>query len=237
MHPWTGHSGLEPTPFLHRCTRDDLMRKLLLALVVAASASCSSTRDANTENFAAAIRADANHRDERLCIFVSAGLAPDREYSENPTLVPDEHDPQKAALISAGLITRVLHERGTYLAEYLFVFEYHNTDLGQRYAINGPSVVPPVYCYATVALDRIVNYTEPADAGGATASQVRFTYKVENVAPWALNPAVQQAFPDVPSYLARQSTEQSLTLWLTHDGWEVAPNQCGVVCLPPRPGT
>jgi hypothetical protein len=54
---------------------------------------------------------------------------------------------------------------------------------------------------------------------GISQADVSYTYKVMNLATWAEQPKIQQAFPDIGSTVNGTQTIQ--TIGLTNNGWEV----------------
>jgi hypothetical protein len=78
------------------------------------------------------------------------------------------------------------------------------------------------FCYGQKAVDSIVKWTEPAVMGPYTQSEVTYSYKVVNLASWAEQPGIQQAFPDIRSSIQDASKlNQRAGLVLTNQGWEV----------------
>lgn len=69
----------------------------------------------------------------------------------------------------------------------------------------------PQLCYGTRQVVDILNFTGPAEANGVRASNVRYTYKLVDIAPWADSPSVKAK--------DNNATEDSDDLVLTDKGW------------------
>ncbi len=58
--------------------------------------------------------------------------------------------------------------------------------------------------------------------GTFSQTEVTYTYKIVDAAPWAQRPEVQQAFPDIRTTVDGTSkTTEVAGLQLTSNGWEV----------------
>jgi hypothetical protein len=67
-------------------------------------------------------------------------------------------------------------------------------------------------------VDSITHWT----TGSKSAAEVTYTYRIVNLATWAQQPEIQQAFPDIQASLSGATkTEQIIGLQLTDKGWEV----------------
>ncbi len=85
--------------------------------------------------------------------------------------------------------------------------------------------VPLRLCYATVTIDRVDNFTVPADALGQHISEVTYYEKFVSVQPWAKDPRIGAAFPELRSELEHLPTMPAkITVTLTDKGWEVEGN-------------
>ncbi len=68
--------------------------------------------------------------------------------------------------------------------------------------------------------DTGTSYTEPADMMGLRASQVRYRYRLEDIAPWAQSAALRSALPRLASALDKPEGEDKAALILTSEGWQ-----------------
>jgi len=74
-------------------------------------------------------------------------------------------------------------------------------------------------CYGTPQVVEIVNFTEPAEAMGAKVSNVQYTYKLVDVAPWASDPALINQFEWLSERISNDSITKDDDLVLTNNGW------------------
>ena len=104
------------------------------------------------------------------------------------------------------------------------VKRYELTAEGQKYFQKTPGIFGQTvsFCYGEKTVDSIVKWTEPATVGGATQTEVTYTYKIADLAPWAERPDVQHEFGDVRTTVSGISkSDEIIDLQLTNQGWEV----------------
>lgn len=104
------------------------------------------------------------------------------------------------------------------------VRRYELTDEGRKYSQMKPGVFGQNagFCYGHETIDSIVRWTEPAVMGPYTQSEVTYTYKIADLAPWAKQAEVQQAFGDIRTTVSGISKDdETAGLQLTDKGWEV----------------
>lgn len=77
----------------------------------------------------------------------------------------------------------------------------------------------PQLCYATPQIVEIMTFTKPSVSMDITASNVEYTYKLVNVAPWANDPVLESYFEWLPEILSNQSIQKNDDLVLTKNGW------------------
>lgn len=78
------------------------------------------------------------------------------------------------------------------------------------------------FCYGQKSVDSIVRWTEPATTGDATQTEVTYGFKIVNLAAWAQQLGIQQAFPYIRSTLQDASkVNQRAGLVLTNQGWRI----------------
>ena len=104
--------------------------------------------------------------------------------------------------------------------------------VGYRFSNKGESFLRPAsldkgafstgarqLCYGTPQVVEIVNFTEPAEAMGAKVSNVQYTYKLVDVAPWASDPALINQFEWLSERISNDSITKDDDLVLTNNGW------------------
>ena len=200
---------------------------LPLAALLAIS-GCSNEKKPNAANFSKAINQFlAKHGQQ--CTFFAQTFPVEVLTSE---LKDQSGTPaQMAALEQAGLV------RGSDTKAVLrgmmgalgpsaprLVRRYDLTDLGRKYFQVKPGAFGQsgAFCYGHEAVDSIVNWTKPESMGSGPQTEVTYTYKIPDLAPWAKQADVQQAFGDIRTTVNGISrAHESASLQLTNKGWEV----------------
>lgn len=104
------------------------------------------------------------------------------------------------------------------------VKRYELTVEGQKYFQKTPGIFGQTtsFCYGQKTVDTIVKWTEPVTIGAATQTEVTYTYKIVDLAPWAERSDVQREFGDVRATVSGISKSNEIVdLQLTNQGWEV----------------
>ncbi len=187
--------------------------------VTALLSGCSDPKAASKDNFKAALQQyyDA-HPD---CASRSFTLPAEVEASQ--TFGRRDMD----ALANAGLLTATQFQKTepagfggkTQNATYI---RYQVTDAGAKAIHKGANsfLGGTDVCFARRNIDAIGTFTEPADMMGVRASRVSYTYSLKDIASWAKDPAIQEAFPEIKRALAASTAEATDGLVLTNDGWK-----------------
>lgn len=185
---------------------------MLLALL---TASCSNPKSPTNANFRRAINGFLTQK--------NLACVPADTYPTNVQMTswgtPNPAGLTYTALEAAGLVKS--SNAGSFLGDRVKRFEI--TDTGKKYLKSSPSGNPE-FCYATVVVDRIVKWDEPA----TTDTVVTYTYKLENLAPWATRPEFAKTFDGdqmASAIKGAQKDEGQLPLHLTNQGWEVVAQQ------------
>lgn len=207
------------------------MRRLILISLAGflMLGGCRSEKKPNAANFTQAINQYlAKHGQE--CTFFAQIFPIDIPVSE----LKDQYGtaPQMSALEQAGLVrgsntTAVMHGMMGALgpAAPRSVRRYDLTDEGRKHFKVKPSILGQsgAFCYGQKTVDSIVSWTKPATMGSSTQSEVTYTYKVSDLAPWAKQVQVQQVFGDIRTTVSGISkAEETADLQLTNKGWEVS---------------
>ena len=74
-------------------------------------------------------------------------------------------------------------------------------------------------CWGKRVLDKVVKWDAPMKLGDWQETHVTYTFKIENLAEWAKNPEVQEAFPSIKKTIEGDK-ELGLNVHLTSEGWE-----------------
>ena len=206
---------------MRRCTLPLLAVFLMLG-------GCSSEKKPNAANFSKAINQYlAKHG--QACTFFAQMFPIDVPISE----LKDQSGtaPQMAALEQAGLVrgsdtTAIIHGMMGALGPSTPrpVRRYELTEEGRKYFQVKNSVLGrgSAFCYGHETVDLIVKWTEPATMGPYTQSEVAYTYKIVDLAPWTKQATVQRAFGDIRTTVSGISkANENVGLQLTNKGWEI----------------
>jgi hypothetical protein len=196
----------------------------LLALV-----ACNSAKKPSNANFTKAIN-DYLTKHGEACTVIGRQFPidiPRSEQNEQFGIGPKLSALEQAGLVHATDTTAVVHGmldplRGSTPPQP--VKQYELTADGKKYFQQIPGTVTPTsgFCYGQKTVDSIIRWTVPQTGGSQSAAEVRYTYRVVNLAPWAERSDVQRAFPEIPATLNGASkVDQVVGLELTSNGWAV----------------
>lgn len=195
------------------------MKHKLLIVVAAASflAGCANPKAANSNNFTVALNG-----------YFQSQHGACTKTTRYPTQLVDPNggDPayaQSWALTQVGLLNL---KRTTHLVDYGFFqrpqnnYDYSLSAKGKAFWHGDKSE----FCFAGLHVDRVVNFTEPVASSelGGVMSQVKYTYFLTDVAPWAKNTSARKYLGGIDSYLTGQRRAvMTQRLILTDKGWQV----------------
>ncbi|WP_408122289.1 hypothetical protein, partial [Caballeronia grimmiae] len=218
---------------------DPIGAPMRTSLVIAAvsvamlTTACGKKNDASESSLGDAITADMKTNRGLLCLnrsgrgpFTFPSTYSARDLNEYSAAALRE---QLAALEKSGLIARstTTPSNATPSTQRNAV-SYSLTGEGQKYAVEtvrqaGDLNATPdnrawMLCYARVKLDKVVAWTEPDP--NVHRTDVTYTYKLDNVAPWADDRDIKRAFADlVAADREAGETKLNLTLEQRPDGW------------------
>ncbi|WP_430233509.1 hypothetical protein [Paraburkholderia tropica] len=189
------------------------MKKNLAHLTALATATllaaCSSSNDANEENFAKAISAKAE-KSGALCFggYVPGGI----------TLADDNNDDvarEQRALAKAGLLTARATTDGQRKPQHAFDL----SDKGRAAMHNGE------FCFGKIALDKVVKWDDVKKVDGMDASTtfVYYTYKIVDVPDWATTADLQASEPTMRAAFAGANDHTVMRASITRmaDHWSL----------------
>lgn len=203
------------------------MRRLFLISLVGAVflTACNDVKKPNDGNFRKAI-SQYLEKHGKACTWIGPPFPID--ISEPEQRLQSGTAGQMAVLEAAGLV----HSSDTVAATpSIFgpgaprrVKRYEPTETGKQYLQQAPGVLGQSagFCYGDKTVDSIVKWTEPVTLGASSQSEVTYTYKIANLAPWAERFDVQREFGDVRTTVDGISKSNEIAgLELTNQGWEV----------------
>jgi hypothetical protein len=125
------------------------------------------------------------------------------------------------ALTDSGLLTRTTGEKKVMIVASKQVNNYDLSDKGRSSWAGDPS--QPGYgnfCFGHRDVTSIESVTPGTDPSGNKTVQVKYHYKLTDVADWANSQEVKTAFPGVGTSLS-QPRADTASLMLTGDHWQV----------------
>lgn len=203
---------------------------LLLSGAALLPACGNDTKAANDANFERAL--NAHYAQMKQCVKIGGKPNADgiiQEYRTDGS-VQDKQLPFYNGLVSLRLVEAVTYQKDTKnfsgqvtgKADWV---GYKFSDYGQTFLRpaeldNGAfSTGARQLCYGTPQVVEITNFTEPAEAMGMKASNVKYTYRLVDVAPWANNPILTKQFEWLSERISSDSIAKNDDLVLTNNGW------------------
>lgn len=209
---------------------DPFKAVLLLSGAAILSACGDDPKAANKANFEKAL--NAHYAQMKQCVKIGSKPNADgiiQEFRTDGT-VQDNQAPFYNGLASLGLLEAVTYQKGTknFSGQVTGKADW----VGYKFSNKGESFLRPVsldkgafstgarqLCYGTPQVVEIVNFTESAEAMGAKVSNVQYTYRIVDVAPWASDPALTNQFEWLSERISSDSITKDDDLVLTNNGW------------------
>ena len=203
---------------------------LILSGAALLSACGNDSKAANNANFEKAL--NAYYAQMKQCVKIGSKPNSDGIIQEFRTdgSVQDEQLPFYNGLASLGLLEAVIYQKDTknFSGQVTGKADW----VGYKFSNKGESFLRPSslekgafrtgarqLCYGTPQVVEIVNFTEPAEAMGAKVSNVQYTYRLVDVAPWASDPALTNQFEWLTERISSDSITKDDDLVLTDNGW------------------
>jgi hypothetical protein len=195
----------------------------LMVSAVLLLSGCKNSKKSTDSGFKPAIN-QYLHTHEQACIWLGQPFPIDISKTHEDFTQGIPH--QLATLEKAGLVHSV--ETITTSRDILGgdtqrnVRWYEPTEAGKPYLRQVRAVLTQSagFCYGTKTVDSIINFTKPANSESAVLTQVTYTYKITDLAPWAVRTDIQREFGDIPTVVAGISKQtESIGLQLTEKGW------------------
>ena len=189
------------------------------AAVALLTAGCNKKTD-DSGNLKSAINSYYDAHPE--CLFQTEKKFPVQADTNNTS-----DTTQWDALVDGGLLTRTTAEKSKLIVLSKSVNNYDLSDKG-RGAWKADAQQPGYgnFCYGKRTVNQIVSTTPAGSTQPGATSVVNYTYTIGNVADWAREAEVQNAYPTLKGKLASASNAQS-TLVLTGNGWQVQGTKSG----------
>jgi hypothetical protein len=190
---------------------------LLLGLSLSAALSaCNSKTSANEKNFSTAISQYFDKKGEMCLAPIEWPVDVYGTDLRQQKMYPDGVAGQMAALEAAGLAKGedVTSSGAVKSRRYVML------DAAKPWLRAAPGQEPRL-CWGRKSLSKVGRWADPAKVGDHEESSVIYTYQLSNVAPWARNPQIKQAFPELGRNIdGERKQEEKLYVKLTPNGWE-----------------
>ena len=203
---------------------------LILSGAALLSACGNDSKAANKANFEKVL--NAYYAQMKQCVKIGSKPNSDGIIQEFRTdgSVQDKQLPFYNGLVSLGLLEAVTYQKDTknFSGQVTGKADW----VGYKFSDQGKTYLRPTeldkgafstgsrqLCYGTPQVVEIVNFTEPAEAMGAKVSNVQYTYRLVDVAPWASDPALTNQFEWLTERISSDSITKDDDLVLTDNGW------------------
>lgn len=195
-----------------------------LALSAALSA-CDSKTSASEKNFAITVTQYFDKKGELCLDPVTWPVDVYETDLRQQKLYPDGTAGQMAALEAVGLARgEDLELPGTFVdgkpgGLKVKVRRYTMTEAAKPYLREKAGRQPRI-CWGRKSLDKVLQWADPAKVGDHEESSVIYTYKLSNVADWARQPRIKEAFPVLGRNVdGEHRQKEKLYVKLTPQGW------------------
>ncbi|ALR19276.1 hypothetical protein [Sphingobium baderi] len=192
-------------------------RRWGLAAMTALLASCGSVQDATEDNFRAALQSWFDEHGE--CVNVGDMPAKIRVGTHSRSRTGYE------AMVAAGLLTieKKQEEQPSYSGKHRVddYLVYRPTREGAKVISKAAdaSLGRNELCFARRHITEVMSWTQPGELMGLRVSQVRYNYRLDDIAPWSADPGLRAAFPRMAKAVDVRQGEDKASLILTNEGW------------------
>ncbi len=202
------------------------MKKSLIIISAILLAACSSPKDANKANFSEAI--NKYYAQQKVCI--NTGSRFPREVSELAWSNEKSTFELLDEFVSVGLLSvensekTIPASRSNKEMRTVRSATYTLTEKGEKFSAPEQLLSRQRFCYGEAEVVEITNFTEPEEIMyvEVTASEVNYTYQVNNIADWAKNSELlKERFKEITIDInsAKQPIKEKAALVLTNEGW------------------
>lgn len=191
----------------------------VIAAALLLTACGSDPQAASDQSYTAAL--EAWHAEDPACISLRRQVPIDVLADREAELKAGLDVMAEAGLLKPSTVTRETEPRYGRLRQAEHV-RYEPTQAGAE--VIRPSsnrfVGGNQLCFGRKRVADVSGYTEPAELGGVRMTRITYTWRLDDVPPWANRPEVQTAFPALAEALAEREGQSTETLVLTESGWK-----------------
>lgn len=209
---------------------NSIKASLLISITVLISSCGNDPKAANKANFEKAL--NAHYAQMKQCVKIGSKPNSDGIIQEFRTDggVQGKQLPFYNGLVSLGLLEAATYQKDTknFSGQVTGKADW----IGYKYSDQGKTFLRPAeldkgafstgarqLCYGMPQVVEIVNFTEPAEAMGAKVSNVQYTYRLVDVAPWASDSVLTNQFEWLGERISNDSITKDDDLVLTNNGW------------------
>ena len=188
---------------------------MLILMAMPLLVACDDKRTANAGNFEQALQGYYDGHPE--CVALPIDFVPG-----TPVSADQVSRGQADALVRAGLLsTDPPTGMSPPSAGAKTTVQYALTTAGTQAIRKGADsfLGGMTLCYAQRRITTVTSFTAPAEVLGTTASRVSYGYELRDIAAWAKDRALQDAFPPIKAALATPNRSDTDGMVLTDKGW------------------
>jgi len=209
----------------------DLFKAVLLLSGAAILSACGDDQKAaNDANFERAL--NAHYAQMKQCVKIGSKPNADGIIQEFRTdgSMQVKQLPFYNGLVNSGLLEAVTYQKD--MKNFSGQVTGKADWVGYKFSDKGKTYLRPAelekgafstgarqLCYGTPQVVEIVNFTEPAETIGAKVSNVQYTYRIVDVAPWASDQTLSNQFDWLSDRISSESIAKDDDLVLTNNGW------------------
>jgi hypothetical protein len=178
--------------------------------------ACDDKRTANTGNFEQALQNYYDGHPECVALPIDFALG-------TPGGADGSWRGQAKALVRIGLLSAVLPEGvSPSSVGAQATIRYALTAAGEQAIRKGADgfLSGMNLCYAQRRITKVASFTAPAEVLGMKASRVSYMYELRDIAAWAKDEGLQDAFPPIKAALATTSHSATDGMVMTDSGWQ-----------------
>ena len=188
-----------------------------ILMVVPLLVACDDKRTAHAGNFEQALQRYYDGHPECVALPIDFSLG-------TPIGADQASRGQADALVRAGLLSAVPSKRELTASAVgaLVSVQYALTTAGAQAIRKGADsfLGGMNLCYAQRRITKVTLFTTPAEVLGTKASRVSYSYELRDIATWAKDGALQDAFPPIKAALVAPSLSDTDGVVLTDAGWQ-----------------
>jgi hypothetical protein len=191
------------------------MMSILMAMPLLVA--CDDKRAANAGHFEQALQHYYDGHPECAALPIDFALG-------TPVGIDGSWRGQADAMVRAGLLSAV-PSKGELTASAVSApvsVQYALTTAGVQAIRKGADsfLGGMTLCYAQRRITKVASFTVPAEVLGTTASRVSYGYELGDIAAWAKDSTLQDAFPSIKAALAAPNRSDTDGMVLTDKGWQ-----------------